>query len=239
LRNFVIQLSNNFFLYMDTTNSLMPTLERIDAIATLEPVASHLEPSALLEREELVEPMLERGSDSELPIDFLIDSLADPDTAVATQAMEALVGIGDRVVPALIATLDNYVNCARLYAVKALARIGSPESLDILIRCAQPDELMLGVRRAAIVGLTRIDWQQHEPDTIANQQTRILELLKELCTDANWSVRYAVVVALAHLSQNQEQLQLIMGELLEPLYDQETEPVVKTRAIVVLQQYLT
>ncbi|AFY70647.1 HEAT domain containing protein [Thalassoporum mexicanum PCC 7367] len=235
---------------MDNTNSLMPTLERIEPIATLEPIAKHLESKARQEpTDNSVQPALTDIPDSLLPIDaaaevasqidYLVASLADPDPAITTVALQALRELGDAAVPALIMAIDNYHNQARLYAVKALADIGSLQSLDVLIQCAQPDELMLGVRRAAILGLTRINWPYHSPAPIANQQARIFELFSDLCTDPNWSVRYAVVVALANLSKHERhQFNFCMGELLEPLCAQETEPVVKTRANVVLQQYL-
>jgi phycocyanobilin lyase beta subunit len=243
---------------MDITNVVVPTLEHPEAIANLEPIAEHLgQVSNLTRAVEVIAPQakphpngaaeLANHSDQvPLQIQHLTESLGDPDFAIANQAMLALIELGEQAVPALETAIDNYENSARVYAIKALASIGNPQSLELLINCAQPKELMLPVRRAAIVGLGKINWQHGNHsmtmtngETIATQQAQIIDLLGSLLADPNWSIRYAVVVALAQVAQDHSQTQFSskIQTMLAALYSQEPEPVVKTRAGMVYQPH--
>jgi hypothetical protein len=267
---------------MDIPNISMPTLERTEAIATLEPITEHLatqiakpQPSIASAEsahkstakenalnasnhnidhndvEHDVEIRVSKSSSTEhenaisLHIEYLISGIGDPDLTIASKAMQALVELGSAAVPSLITAIDNYKNNARIYAVKALAEIGDWRSLDLLIQATQPDELMLSVRRAAIVGLGKINWQDcsnniDNAEAIANQKSRILDVLAELLTDQSWSIRYAAVVALAELSKSQDQtnshINTLINNLLCSVCAQEAEPVVKTRASLVFNQ---
>jgi phycocyanobilin lyase subunit beta len=165
-------------------------------------------------------------------IPTLIAALGYNNSAAAS-AVNGLVSIGRTAVEPLISLVDDGDYGARAYAVKALAMIGDPRSLEILVKCAETD-FDTSVRRIAIKGLGSIcwDWVEWDANTVKSCQTRILDLLSLVLEDEDWSIRYATIVALNLVAEHRIDLRVI--SLLKAAQSKESDLVVRARAEMAL-----
>lgn len=129
----------------------------------------------------------------------LITVLGFNNPGAAVAAVDGLVALGSPAVPALLAQLDGYNYGARAWAIRALAMIGDPRALGILVETARGD-FALSVRRAAAKGLGFINWQQLPSEERGRAQNSALSALTVAVADPEWVVRYASVVGLSGLS---------------------------------------
>ncbi len=132
-------------------------------------------------------------------IPSLIAALGYNNPGAAVAAVDGLIRLGEPSVLPLLNQLDGYNYGARAWAVRALAGIGDPRGLTILLHAAQNDFAM-SVRRAATKGLGSLDWQQLESDRIQPAQLQALEALLHVSQDHEWIVRYASVLSLQSLA---------------------------------------
>jgi phycocyanobilin lyase beta subunit len=131
-------------------------------------------------------------------IPILIKVLAYNNPGAAIAAIDGLVKIGTPAVEALL-KLDRYNYGARSWAVRAIAAIGDPRGLDILLD-ATINDFALSVRRAAAKGLGAIHWDLLPSEKISQAQLQAYQTLLQSTTDPEWVVRYAAVVALEGLA---------------------------------------
>ncbi|AFY75166.1 hypothetical protein Syn7502_03300 [Synechococcus sp. PCC 7502] len=161
---------------------------------------------------------------SEQGIATLISVLGYNNPGAAIAAMHGLVAIGRSSVDSLIALMDDYNYGARAYTVRALAMIGDPKALPVLLNCAKTD-FSPSVRRAAIKGLGKIHWEWAE----IIDYSEILATLQSILKDQDWSIRYAAIVALDALSKLNHGSARGAIALLEGNKPQESDLVVKSR----------
>jgi HEAT repeat protein len=64
----------------------------------------------------------------------LVRALSDPDALVATLAGKSLAAIGNPAVPALIETVENAAQAARIHALQALAEIRDPRAIPVMMK---------------------------------------------------------------------------------------------------------
>ncbi len=128
---------------------------------------------------------------NEEAIPTLIKVLGYNNPGAAIAAMHGLVAIGRSSVNSLMALMDDYNYGARAYTVRALAMIGDPRAIPILLNCAETD-FSPSVRRAAIKGLGKIHGEWAE----IIDYPAILATLQSMLKDHDWSIRYAAIVAL-------------------------------------------
>ncbi len=121
----------------------------------------------------------------------------NPGAAVA--AVDGLISIGKPAVKPLIELLDGYNYGARAWGLRALAGIGDPQALDLLLDAATND-FALSVRRAATRGLGTIHWDELPKEQIAPAQARTIEVLLNVSQDHEWVVRYAAIAGLQELA---------------------------------------
>lgn len=131
-------------------------------------------------------------------VSTLISVLRFNNPGAAVAAVEGLVQLGAIAVPALLEQLDGYNYGARAWTIRALALIGDPRALAVLVETARGD-FALSVRRAAAKGLGTIRWHEMVPTEIAPAQAEAQAVLLLALTDPEWVVRYAAVVGLAGL----------------------------------------
>jgi len=166
----------------------------------------------------------------------LITVLGFNNPGAAVAAVDGLVALGQAAVPALLEQLDGYNYGARAWAIRALAMIGDPRSLDILADTARGD-FALSARRAAAKGLGCIQWQRLPETARAAAQMKALAALQVAIADPEWVVRYASIVGLSGLAQNWVALQQGREEIhaaLQTATHQDAELVVKARAQLAL-----
>ncbi|MBE7386000.1 MAG: HEAT repeat domain-containing protein [Leptolyngbya sp. SIO1E4] len=171
-------------------------------------------------------------------IPTLIKVLGFNNPGAAVAAVDGLVTLGREAVPALLAQLDGYNYGARAWAIRALAIIGDPRALDILVETARGD-FALSVRRAAAKGLGLIDWRQLPVAERAIAQASALSALQVALADPEWVVRYATVMGLAGLAATLkaqgEDISEIQAQLQTCARD-DSEVVVRARAQWALTQ---
>ncbi|MFQ4137721.1 HEAT repeat domain-containing protein [Nodosilinea sp. PGN35] len=138
-------------------------------------------------------------------IPTLITVLGYNNPGAAVAAVDGLVALGRAAVPALLEQIDGYNYGARAWAIRAVALIGDPRALDVLLETAKGD-FALSVRRAAARGLGTIDWAQLPPEQTSARQRQVLDVLTGATQDPEWVVRYAAVASLEGLA----------GALIEP-----------------------
>jgi len=168
----------------------------------------------------------------------LITVLGFNNPGAAVAAVDGLVALGQAAVPALLEQLDGYNYGARAWAIRALAMIGDPRSLDVLVETARGD-FALSVRRAAAKGLGFIQWQRLPEAEREVAQRTALEALQVAIADPEWVVRYASIVGLAGLLQSWATPLKAEAEIyaaLRTVAHQDTEIVVKARAQLALSQ---
>lgn len=124
----------------------------------------------------------------------LIEVLGYNNPAAAVVAMRGLVNLGEPTVMPLLNSVDEFNYGARAWTVQALAAIADPRALDFLINALQTD-FAFSVRRAAAIGLGRLQW----PSLLMGVETaraKALQALLGASQDGEWIVRYAVAAAL-------------------------------------------
>ncbi|ACK69120.1 PBS lyase HEAT domain protein repeat-containing protein [Gloeothece citriformis PCC 7424] len=169
----------------------------------------------------------------EAAIPTLIDVLRYNNPGAAVAAVDGLIDIGEPTVTPILEQLDGYNYGARAWATRALAGIGDPRALDLLLEAARGD-FALSVRRAAARGLGNIIWSKMPINEVKSQQLQTLETLLQVAQDPEWVVRYAAVVGLQNLgmsatSFNPDLLHHIIEQLRDKIMD---DPDIAVRARV-------
>ncbi|MEG3893042.1 HEAT repeat domain-containing protein [Microcoleus sp. Z1_A1] len=132
-------------------------------------------------------------------IPTLITVLGYNNPGAAVAAVDGLIKLGEAAVLPLLEQLDGYNYGARAWAVRALAGIGDPRGLEILLDAAAND-FALSVRRAAVRGLGTICWELMPAEQIADAQLRAVKTLLQASRDPEWVVRYAAAGGLQALA---------------------------------------
>ncbi|MDJ0736564.1 MAG: HEAT repeat domain-containing protein [Nostocaceae cyanobacterium] len=172
-------------------------------------------------------------------IDTLIAALGYNNPGAAVAAVDGLIALGEVAVEPLLKQLDGYNYGARAWAIRALAGIGDPRGLEILLNAAETD-FALSVRRAAARGLGGILWHKMDGELVPINQKRVLKTLVFVTEDPEWVVRYASVVALQSLGNDllnyQPELIPEITVKLDEIARTDTELAVKARAVMGLNQ---
>ena len=141
-----------------------------------------------------VEALADLNDQRSIPTLIQVLGFNNPGAAVA--AVEGLVQIGIPAVSPLLDKLDGYNYGARAWAIRALAGIGDPRGLDLILETAAED-FSLSVRRAAARGLGSIQWEKLEKADRREGQIKARNtLLQVAIDDPEWVVRYAATVGL-------------------------------------------
>ncbi|NJK34802.1 MAG: HEAT repeat domain-containing protein [Oscillatoriales cyanobacterium SM2_2_1] len=177
-----------------------------------------------------VEKLSQIGESAAIPDLIAVFGYNNP--AAATIAMKGLIALGQAAVPQLIHLMDDYNYGARAYTIRALSAIGDPRALDLLIMAAQND-FAPSVRRAAIKGLGTLQWRWS--DDPEGDRQRVLTVLEQLLDDTDWSMRYAVIVALDRLQGELDAPTL--GALLHLAKHKEGDRTVQARIWTALQRH--
>ncbi len=171
-------------------------------------------------------------------IPTLIKVLGYNNPGAAVAAVEGLINLGDLAIPTLIEQIDGYNYGARAWATRALAGIGHPQALNLLIEAASSD-FALSVRRSAARGLGNIRWSQLPDTEVTQGQRQVLHTLIKVSQDPEWVVRYAASVSLENLalllSQTQPSLVSQILEVFNEMVENDEELAVKSRAKWALQ----
>ncbi len=146
---------------------------------------------------EAVEKLAQTRLEAAVPNLITVLGYNNPGAAVA--AVEGLISIGQPAVKPLLELLDGYNYGARAWALRALAGIGDPLALDLLLDAAKND-FALSVRRAAARGLGTIHWDELSADQIVPAQAKVIEVLLAVSQDHEWIVRYAAITGLQELA---------------------------------------
>ncbi|NES65579.1 MAG: HEAT repeat domain-containing protein [Okeania sp. SIO2D1] len=133
-----------------------------------------------------------------IPILITVLGYNNPGAAVA--AVDGLVLLRETAVLPLLEKLDGYNYGARAWAIRALAGIGDPRGLDLLLDSAVND-FSFSVRRGAARGLGFIDWEKLSETSVSDAQQRVFQTLLQVSQDPEWVVRYAAVVGLHGLAK--------------------------------------
>jgi phycocyanobilin lyase beta subunit len=131
-------------------------------------------------------------------IPTLITVLGFNNPGAAVAAVDGLVQLGAAAVPALLEQLDGYNYGARAWAIRALALIGDPRALAVLVETARGD-FALSVRRAAAKGLGTLRWSELPSEQVFAAQEDAQSALLMALVDPEWVVRYGGVVGLSGL----------------------------------------
>jgi phycocyanobilin lyase subunit beta len=129
----------------------------------------------------------------------LITVLGYNNPGAAVAAVDGLIAIGKPAVKPLLELLDGYNYGARAWGLRALAGIGDPQALDLLLDAAAND-FALSVRRAAARGLGTIHWDELAVEDLIPAQARVIEVLLNVSQDHEWIVRYAAITGLQELA---------------------------------------
>lgn len=184
-----------------------------------------------------VEAIAQTGDIEALPTLLAALNFNNPGAAVA--AVDGFILIGEPAVDPLLELLDNQNYGARAWALRALAGIGDPKALTLLMETAKTD-YALSVRRAAARGLGTIRWYLVPPEQMEQQQQLVLETLTQVAQDPEWVVRYAAIAGLQSLA---ESLTATQPEKVSPILTflntivrEEKEISVRSRAQMAQQQ---
>ncbi len=177
---------------------------------------------------EAVTALANAQSVSGIPTLMAVLGFNNPGAAV--MAMNGLIRLGQDAVPPLLQGLDGYNYGARAYAIRALAAIGHPDALDVLVQAALSD-FAPSVRRAATKGLGCLAWEMLATADSTPAQTEVVTALETLITESDWALRYAVVVAAADLlpQLTQPELQNRLVSLLQGLGQRDPDIAVRAR----------
>jgi phycocyanobilin lyase subunit beta len=133
-------------------------------------------------------------------IPTLIAALGYNNPGAAVAAVDGLIQIGEPAVAPILDQLDGHNYTARAWAIRALAGIGDPRGLVMLLGAATAD-FALSVRRAAAKGLGSMKWHWFPIDLLEIAQEEALEALLFVAQqDDEWVVRYSAVVGLQNLA---------------------------------------
>lgn len=167
--------------------------------------------------------------------DTLIAALGYNNPGAAVAAVDGLVALGEAAVEPLLEKIDDYNYGARAWSIRALAGIGDPRGLEILLTAAETD-FSLSVRRAAARGLGCIRWSNMEPLLVCKNQQRVFQVLLQVSQDPEWVVRYAAVFGLQYLGINAFNYQRdLIPQIITKLDDiarLDTELAVRARAVM-------
>jgi phycocyanobilin lyase beta subunit len=144
-----------------------------------------------------VQKLSEARLEAAIPTLIAVLGYNNPGAAVA--AVDGLISLGKASVASLLELLDTYNYGARAWAIRALAGIGDPRGLELLIDAAKND-FSLSVRRAAARGLGIMDWSELSQAQLQPAQAQVLDVLIEVSQDPEWVVRYAAVTGLQELA---------------------------------------
>lgn len=169
----------------------------------------------------------------EAGIPTLIAALGYNNPGAAVAALEGLIQMGEAAVSPLMEKMDGYNYGARAYGIRALAAIGDPRALDVLLTAAATD-FAPSVRRAAAKGVGTLRWHHLPPQQIPDAQAKALETLRQVSQDPDWPIRYAAVVGLQALAASGN-LQPILAQL-EQMAQTEAESAVRARVQLAQQQ---
>ena len=120
----------------------------------------------------------------------------NPGAALA--AVQGLVRCGTPAVVPLLKSLNHGDYGARAWAVRALATIGDPRGVEVLLR-AVGNDIGPSVRQAAARGLGGLRQGELTDAAFSDLQNRCLDGLLLACSDEEWVVRYAAMVGLEGL----------------------------------------
>jgi phycocyanobilin lyase beta subunit len=172
-------------------------------------------------------------------VPMLIAALSYNNPGAAVAAVDGLVLIGKPAVQPLLELLDQHNYTARAWAIRALAAIGDPRGLDILLDAAKTD-FALSVRRAAARGLGTIHWHEIPLEQLHAAQVDVLDALLLVCDDPEWVVRYAALTGLQALAvavaESQPDLVLQVGSQIMHMAEADTDLCIRTRARLAQQQ---
>lgn len=73
----------------------------------------------------------------------LIEALSDEDSMVSSLAVNALVKIGSKAVPALIDVVKSAPQSARIHALRALAEIRDHRAIPVMMKVMEEDSVLL------------------------------------------------------------------------------------------------
>jgi phycocyanobilin lyase beta subunit len=156
----------------------------------------------------------------------------NPEAAIV--AVAALTELGEIAVPQLLDQIDDYNYGARAYSIRTLAAIADPRALDVLISTTIAD-FAPSVRRAAARGLGKIHWHKLDPTEAETGINRALETLMFICQDTDWSIRYAAIVGLQALAQ-EDLVRLPILAQFQLMLTNDTEKAVRARVQLALAQ---
>ena len=184
-----------------------------------------------------VKALAATGSESAIPTLITVLGYNNPGAAVA--AVDGLIQVGEPAVAPLLEQLDGYNYGARAWAIRALAGVGDPRGLEVLVDAAIND-FALSVRRAATKGLGTICWQQLPPEKVGEAQLMACKTLLQASQDPEWVVRYAAVGGLQALAAATVQANWLAEVLarLEEIIKTDEILAVRARAMLANQQLL-
>lgn len=176
-------------------------------------------------------------ADDEAAIPTLIRVLGYNNPGAAVAAVDGLIRLGKAASQTLLATVDQFNYGARAWTLRALAGIGDPQALDLLLEAAESD-FSLSVRRAAARGLGTIRWQDIPEGDRPSVKARCLTSLRCVCADPEWVVRYAAVSGLDLLAAalDDPTAQAAIREQLGALVSEDPEVAVRARAALALSR---
>jgi phycocyanobilin lyase subunit beta len=206
---------------MATMGSIAALMQAVETASSSEALLKAVEAVAAVQSQETV-PML-------------VAALGYNNPGVAVAAVDGLIAIGEPAVVPLLALLDDVNYGARAWAIRALAGIGDPRGLTVLLTAAK-DDFALSVRRAAARGLGTILWEALTPEARVSGQLNCLEVLSIAARDPEWVVRYAAIAGLQNLgrslgSTQPQQIPLLLTQL-KGLALQESTPAVQARILL-------
>lgn len=202
-----------------TTDSLAKLTQAVEAASSSEALLTAVEAVAAVKAPEAVT--------------LLVAALGYNNPGVAVAAVDGLIAIGEPAVEPLLVLLDDVNYGARAWAIRALAGIGDPRGLSVLLTAAK-DDFALSVRRAAARGLGTIVWEAMPPESRSSAQLDCLTVLLAAAKgDPEWVVRYAAVSGLQNLGRSlcltQPHQRLDLKIQLQGLAAQEATPAVQAR----------
>ncbi|PSF37784.1 hypothetical protein C7H19_09235 [Aphanothece hegewaldii CCALA 016] len=163
-------------------------------------------------------------------ISTLIDVLKYNNPGAAVAAVDGLIEMGDIAVSPILEQVDGYNYGARAWATRALAGIGDPRALELLLDAALND-FSLSVRRSAAKGLGGIRWEKMPLKDATRAKQEVLAALLKVSQDPEWVVRYAAIVGLENFAISTDgtfQLEEIFTRFQE-MRESENEPVICAR----------
>ena len=174
----------------------------------------------------------------EAAVPTLVEVLGYNNPGAAVAAVNGLVTLGETAVPYLLNNIDSYDYGARAWAIRALAGIGDPRALELLLEAAKGD-FALSVRRAAAKGLGNLQWSKLPAEQIRAAQTQVSQTLCSIVQDPEWVVRYAAIVGLQLLAStvaHSDSLLKPIEETLQQVAQADSELAVCARAHLALTQ---